>query len=256
MSRVGHNGTGPEFRRVPLPSLDFSPGLPGSRPRRPRTARPWRLLSAPSPRFPERRRELPPADVDGSRGLAGLCSKGGRHKRARRDFSTRACGGHDRICCRACHAPSGPSRSSCRGNRSTARRSSRGTCSLRRNTHSTRLARHEWRTVSEMSPPFRSACPDSTRLCLKDLPRAIRRVPHSTTLPPSHHQPGHMPHCAQSRASRSVPGKPFNPGQPVCGATGATERHGCWTYLGPGRPRRGSSRACRSSRGPCSRASE
>ena len=209
MSRVGHNGTGPEFRRVPLPSLDFSPGLPGSRPRRPRTARPWRLLSAPSPRFPERRRELPPADVDGSRGLAGLCSKGGRHKRARRDFSTRACGGHDRICCRACHAPSGPSRSSCRGNRSRARRSSRGTCSLRRNTHSTRLARNEWRTVSEMSPPFRSACPDSTRLCLKDLPRAIRRAaPHyiSPTKPPP----------AQAHAPlRAIPGKPFSPGQAI-----------------------------------------
>ena len=113
-----------------------------------------------------------------------------------------------------------------------------------------RLARHEWGTVSEMSPPFRSACPDSTRLFLKDLPCAIRRVA------PLYISPTKPPPAQAHAPLRAIPGKPFTPGRPVCGAIGATERLACWTYLGPEKPRRGSSRACRSSRGPCSRASQ
>ena len=79
-----------------------------------------------------------------------------------------------------------------------------------------RLARHEWGTVSEMSPPFRSACPDSTRLFLKDLPRAIRRVaplyisptkpPPARTCPFIARNPGQ---AIQSRASHSIQGDPF-----------------------------------------------
>ena len=178
-------------------------------------ARPWRLLSAPSPRFPERRRVFPPADVDGSRGLAGLCSKGGRHKRARRDFSTRACvvGTIGFVGGRAAHlrVPAGHSVTTSAAERAEHLRAL-AACD---GTH-IRLARHEWGTVSEMSPPFRSACPDSTRLFLKDLPRAIRRVaplyisptkpPPARTCPIITRNPGQ---AIQSRASHSIQGDPF-----------------------------------------------
>ena len=173
------------------------------------------LLSAPSPRFPERRRGLPPADVDGSRGLAGLCSKGGRHKRARRDFSTRACvvGTIGFVGGRAAHrwVPAGHSVTTIEAEREKHLRAL-AACD---GTH-IRLARHEWGTVSEMSPPFRSACPDSTRLFLKDLPRAIRRVaplyisptkpPPARTCPFIARNPGQ---AIQSRASHSTQGDPF-----------------------------------------------
>ena len=72
-----------------------------------------------------------------------------------------------------------------------------------------RLARHEWGTVSEMSPPFRSACPDSTRLFLKDLPCAIRRVA------PLYISPTKPPPAQAHAPLRAIPGKPFNPGQAI-----------------------------------------
>lgn len=153
--RVGRlrNGTGPELRHIRLPSLDFSPGLPG-RPRRPRT---------PSTAVEVAQRSI--SSVSGAPAGFPACRCRwvawiSRVMQQRRSAQTgaarlqhaRMCGGHDRICWRACRSPSGPSRSSCTDNRSRARRASQGTCSLRRNTHSISKARmgHSERDVTPL----------------------------------------------------------------------------------------------------------